>query len=70
MKENFKKRMVVGRRHRRQKAPEISQQDLSTAVSRFLEEGGLINRLPAELSSQRKQVTTHLDTAYEVVLDY
>jgi len=63
-------RVLVGRAARSKNRVEITQEELSHAIHGFLEQGGLIKTLPPQEDNNRKPVGMHLDSAYEVVLEY
>ena len=63
-------RMLVGKTARNKNKVEITQNELSHAIRGFLDKGGLIKTLPPQEDQSRRPVGMHLDSAYEVVLEY
>ena len=63
-------RMVVGRAARSKKKVEVTQEELSHAIRGFLDKGGFIKTLPPQEDQSRRPVGMHMDSAYEVVLEY
>jgi hypothetical protein len=65
-----RKRFLVGKMQRQGHRDDISHEEVSQAIRRFQEQGGLIHELPAQREEYRRRIGTHLGSAFESVIEY
>jgi hypothetical protein len=63
------KRILVGKQQRNSKQPQITHEEVTQAIRRFKDQGGLIKELPPQREGYRPVVGNHLGSAYESVIE-